>query len=233
MKTNLPHFEYESQYSKKGFKYIAGIDEVGRGPWAGPLVAAAVVLPPRQFSINNSETLVSRKMYRLPSKNVNDERFSKFGEIDDSKKLSEKKRNELDIFIRENALDYGIGEVSSAEIDEIGLQPATFLAFSRAIEKLRRADFLLIDAIKWKNCKLPFEAIIKGDSISLSIAAASIIAKVYRDHKMREYHSNFPVYGFDKHKGYGTKIHIDALDKFGICELHRKSFKPIKALLIT
>ena len=209
MDNKRPHFEYEDKCSTEGNRWIAGIDEVGRGPWAGPVVAAAVVLP-AEF-----------KTYNL--------KFEKLEDLNDSKKLSEKKRVELDVIIREIAVGFGIGEASCREIDEIGLQPATFLAFSRSIEKLDKVDYLLIDGMSWKECKLPNQSIIQGDAISMSIAAASIIAKVYRDNLMCKYHQAFPNYGFDKHKGYGTKIHTEALAKFGICELHRKSFKPIRA----
>ncbi len=202
MSKERPNFEYEEKYRLEGYKYIAGIDEVGRGPWAGPVVAAAVILPAE---------------------------CQKMAGINDSKKLSEKKRNELDLVIREVSVGFGIGEASCEEIDEIGLQPATFLAFSRAIEELENVDYLLIDGMQWKKCKLPNQSIIQGDAISMSIAAASIIAKVYRDNLMCDFHKDFPDYGFDKHKGYGTKQHIEALQKVGICTLHRKSFKPIKA----
>lgn len=212
-----PHFEYEKKHFDLGYKFIAGIDEVGRGPLAGPVVAATIILP-----LGTKNEKRKRQNYGAVSRpdlyNIG---------INDSKKMSEKKRVELDKIIREAAVDYGIGESSVGEIDKLGIQTATYLAYKRAIEKLKDVDFLLIDGLRWKNSKLPYESIIKGDSISMSIAAASIIAKVYRDNLMCELAVKYPEYGFEKHKGYGTKSHFEALKRHGPCEIHRKSFAPI------
>lgn len=198
-KITIPNFEYENKYASKGYKFIAGIDEVGRGAWAGPLVAAAVILP----------ELVDGAR--------------------DSKMLSPQRRENLAPKIRDMAVGWGIGSASVQEIDNIGLQNATFLAYERALSFIVKVDFLLIDAYHWKEAKWPYEAIIKGDSISSSIAAASIVAKVARDEMMRKiHHENDSRYCFDQHKGYGTKLHKDMLTKYGVSNWHRKSYTPIK-----
>lgn len=201
MKITKPHFEYENRLIEKGFRFVVGVDEVGRGPWAGPVVAGAVILNCEIVGLN------------------------------DSKKLCAKKRELLANEIYKVALDCGIGETTVDEIDKIGIQKATFLAFSRAIERLRRADFLLIDGLQWIGSPLPSNSIIKGDAICCSIAAASIIAKVYRDNLMVGIHDELPEYRFDLHKGYGTKLHMENLQKFGVSQHHRKSFAPIKKLV--
>ncbi|MDO8513075.1 MAG: ribonuclease HII [bacterium] len=195
------HYEYENNCLKQGYKFIAGIDEVGRGPLAGPVVAGAVILP------------------------------GYISQIDDSKKLLPTKRANLAKIIKAGAVDYGIGSASVEEIDQMGLQQASYLAFRRAIEKLKKVDYLLIDGLKWKDAPLSSLAIINGDAISCSVAAASIIAKVYRDNLMCELHKKMPDYRFDLHKGYGTKLHLELLERFGISEHHRKSFAPIKRFL--
>ncbi len=189
--------ENEWSLFQQGYQLIAGIDEVGRGPLAGPVVAAAVILP---------------------------EDFCILG-VDDSKKLSEKKRDALYTQIIDNAMAYGIGIVSAEKIDEINILEATKLAMKQAVEGLTiTPDYLLIDALELKDVSIPQKGIIKGDSISISIAAASIVAKVTRDRMMLEYHENYPHYGFDKNKGYGTKVHYAGLDQYGFCEIHRQSF---------
>ncbi|MBP6491887.1 MAG: ribonuclease HII [Clostridia bacterium] len=189
--------QVEDELYGKGIQYIAGIDEVGRGPLAGPVVAAAVILPAD---------------------------FDVLG-VDDSKKLSEKKREELYSLILEQAISYGIGMVDNYKIDEINILEATKLAMKQAIEKLEtKPDFILIDALTLKDVETPQKGIIKGDSISVSIAAASIVAKVTRDRMMVEYHQQYPHYAFDQNKGYGTKAHYEGLDGCGLCELHRRSF---------
>lgn len=197
----LPHFEYERTYLGQGYKYIVGIDDVGRGPLAGPVVAGAVILP-GYISL-----------------------------IDDSKKLTPEKRDNLAKVIIASAADYGIGQASVEEIDEIGVHKASFLAFSRAIDKLKKADFLLTDGLNWKEAPLPNLNIINGDAISCSIAAASIIAKVFRDKLMTNLHQKLPEYRFDLHKGYGTKLHLKMLQEHGISQIHRKSFSPVKKFL--
>ncbi|MEH7074975.1 ribonuclease HII [Neobacillus drentensis] len=192
--------EYEYKWREKGFEMIAGIDEVGRGPLAGPVVAAAVILP-RDFFLAG---------------------------IDDSKKLSEKKRLEYNAIIRKEAVAYSISMIHAPEIDELNIYHATKKAMKAAIASLDpKPDFLLIDAMKLET-PFPSEAIIKGDAKSISIAAASIVAKVARDTLMKELSQLYPVYGFQQNMGYGTKEHIEAIKDHGITSYHRKSFAPVK-----
>jgi ribonuclease HII len=195
---------FENKYRNQGFHLIAGVDEVGRGPLAGPVVAAAVVLP---------------EAFNLPG-------------IDDSKKLSEKKRDEFYQLIMEKALAVGIGIIERDIIDAINIYEATKKAMNLAVSSLNeKPEVLLIDAMKLHT---PFleESIIKGDSKSISIAAASIIAKVTRDTIMKKYALQYPEYHFDQNMGYGTKEHLDALQLYGITPIHRKSFAPIKDMNI-
>ena len=201
LKTSRISFEFENLAVNEGYRFIAGIDEVGRGCLAGCVVAAAVILdlekPIPEF-------------------------------LNDSKKLSAKKREKLDSEIRENALSYAIAEVSAEEIDKINILEATKKAMRLAIEKLDpSADFLLIDAVQLKTVSIPQKSIIQGDAISASIAAASIIAKNYRDNLMKQLDEVYPQYGFAKHVGYGTKAHFEALREHGACEIHRKSFRGV------
>ncbi len=195
----------ENQLRAEGFQYIAGVDEVGRGPLAGPVVAAAVVLP---------------------------EEFDVLG-VDDSKKLSEKKRNELFDQIIEQAICYGIGQKDHQVIDDVNILEATKLAMAEAIEAAEKMlqdklgkeiDFVLFDAMKIEAVEKPQQSLIKGDSKSISIAAASIVAKVTRDRQMIDYHQQYPYYGFDSNKGYGTKTHYEGIEEHGITPIHRKSF---------
>lgn len=190
--------KFEKEEYEKGYTCIAGIDEAGRGPLAGPVVAAAVILP--------KDALIDG--------------------VNDSKKLSEKKREKLYDDIVENAVAWGVGIVEHTVIDEINILNATRRAMKLAIENLIvKPDFILIDAEKKVDTNgIPYLPIIKGDALSISIGAASIIAKVTRDRIMREYDKIFPMYGFEKHKGYGTKAHVEALKEFGPCMIHRKSF---------
>ena len=202
----------EKKLWRKGYKYIAGIDESGRGPLAGPVVAAAVMI--KKFSIFNFQ----------------------FSKIKDSKKLSSKKREEFYKLITKNpAIKWGIGKVSEKVIDRINIKNAAELAMERAIKKLKyRPDFLIIDGKHLKNYKLKaisYKPIIKADEKVFSAAAASIIAKVTRDRIMRRFHKKYPQYGFDKHKGYPTKHHRKMLKKYGPCKIHRKTFQPIKKML--
>lgn len=195
--------EPENALYKEGFQWIVGIDEVGRGPLAGPVVAASVILP--------------RDCY-IPR-------------LNDSKKLSPKVREELYEEIMNKAVAVGIGWVSSEEIDNTNIYDATKQAMIQSIEQLSQSpDFLLIDAMK---LNIPFSqtSLIKGDSRSVSIAAASIIAKVTRDRWMTKLAETYPDYGFEKNMGYGTKQHIQAIQDFGICIHHRKSFSPIKEMI--
>lgn len=188
---------FESDLYEQGIRLIAGIDEVGRGPLAGPVVAAAVILP---------------------------DDFDVLG-IDDSKKLSEKKRESLSVLIKEKALAYSIGIIDNLMIDEINILEATKLAMKQAIEALeQKPEYILIDALTLKDVEIPQKGIIKGDSKSISIAAASILAKVTRDKMMEEYHQKYPHYAFDRNKGYGTKAHYEGIHCHGVCELHRRSF---------
>ena len=192
---------FENQAISEGFRFIAGVDEVGRGCLAGCVVAAACILD------------LSKP---LPAG------------LNDSKKLSEKKRLKLDEEIRATAIAFAIAQVEADEIDRINILQATKKAMRLAVEKLQpNADFLLIDAIQLKEINLPQKAIIHGDAISASIAAASIIAKTYRDNLMKEMSKIYPEYGFSKHVGYGTKAHFEALRTHGACEIHRKSFRGV------
>lgn len=194
---------YEENCFSKGIQWIAGIDEVGRGPLAGPVVASAVILDP------------AKPIYGL----------------DDSKKLGAKKRETLFDEIQEKAISIGIGIMNEQVIDEKNIYEATKLAMQAAIDDLSVApQFLLLDAMVLPN-GLPQEKIIKGDAKSISIAAASIIAKVTRDQMMVEYDQQFPGYGFAKNAGYGTKEHLAGIQERGICPIHRKTFAPIKNYL--
>lgn len=193
-------YSYENELLKNGHLYIAGCDEVGRGPLAGPVVAAAVILDPNVV-ING---------------------------LNDSKKLSEKKRVALDIEIKEKALAFQIIYISPKEIDDINIYQASKKAMIMAIKKLDpKPSFVLSDAMPLDELNIPFESIIKGDSKSATIAAASIIAKVERDNYMVKLSKKYPEYGFEKHKGYPTKQHIEALNKYGVLDIHRKTYKPV------
>ena len=192
-----PTWKYEDLLLQKGFKRIAGIDEVGRGPLAGPVVAAAVIL----------------------------DRKNEIPGIRDSKKLSEKKRAYFYNEIMNSALAIGVGIVDELTIDSINIRNATHLAMKKAIADLPlRPDFLLIDAETLTSLDIPQKPIIKGDSLCFSIAAASIIAKVKRDSLVSAYDSIYPGYGFSKHKGYGTKQHFECIRKYGILPIHRRTF---------
>ena len=196
MNNNL---KYEKKLRKSGYKLIGGIDEVGRGPLVGPVVAACVILPDK-FDLDG---------------------------LTDSKKLSEKKRNYFYGKIMECALGVGIGVVSNDVIDDINIYEATKLAMKDAINNCSvKPDYLLIDAMKL-DVDIPSTSIIKGDLLSITISAASVIAKVYRDNLMYELDNKYPEYGFKSNKGYGTKKHIEALNRYGYLKEHRKSFKPV------
>ncbi len=193
---------YERWARDNGYLNIAGMDEAGRGPLAGPVVAAAVILP---FGID------------LPG-------------VDDSKKLSDTKRRELAASIRKAALGVGLGEASVNEIESLNILQATFLAMKRALAGLKIApEMVLIDGpYTLPDLEVPQKAIPKGDQLSVSISAASIIAKVTRDDMMIRYHKAFPQYNFKANKGYGTKEHLRAIRKFGCCPIHRKTFKGVR-----
>lgn len=195
--------EIENGLYSKGFKLIAGVDEAGRGPLAGPVCAAAVILP---------------QGVRIEG-------------VNDSKKLTEKKREALFDIICNTAVAYAIEFVSPTVIDEINIRQATSLAMHNAVQNLdRKADYIIIDGNDEIPFDTPYEYIIKGDARSQTIAAASILAKVSRDRLMRELDREYPEYGFAKHKGYGTKAHMEAIQKYGVSEVHRKTFMTDKVL---
>lgn len=197
-------YNFENELYQKGIKYIAGCDEVGRGPLAGPVVCAAVILDPK----NTIEGL------------------------NDSKKLSENKRRKLSQEIKEKALAYYITYIEPALVDQINVYQSSKSGMIEAVRKLQiKPEHVLSDAMPLTELGIPFTSIIKGDSKSASIAAASIIAKVSRDKYMVDMAKRYPNYGFDMHKGYPTKKHIDALNKFGVTEIHRKTYKPVYDLL--
>ena len=198
-----PMFDFENEMWDAGFKNIAGIDEVGRGPLAGPVVAAAVIIP---HGIN-------------------------FPPVDDSKKLTDKKRKILEREILEiPGLKYAIAEIQPEEIDRLNILRAAQSAMAEAVNSLGVVDFSLIDGLPVPNFPTRSKAIVKGDSKSASIAAASILAKVYRDELMDKYAEEFPGYGFEKNKGYGTAQHLAALKELGPTPIHRKSFAPVREL---
>ena len=189
--------EFENNAKAKGYKMICGVDEAGRGPLAGPVCAAAVILPDNHIIEG----------------------------VNDSKKLSEKKRDMLFDVIKEEALAYSIAFATEKEIDEINILQATYLAMKRAVEGLDiKADYALIDGNRMPPLSIDGETVIKGDAKSASIAAASILAKVTRDRYMLELAEKYPEYQFEKHKGYGTKLHYEMLDKYGSSDIHRQSF---------
>lgn len=200
-----PTEEFERAARLCGYRRIAGIDEAGRGPLAGPVVAAAVVLPTR----------------------------SRLSGVDDSKQLSEGQRDRLYILILEHAVGMGIGSADVGEIDRLNILEATRLAMRRAIDQLAPPpDYLLIDAVTLPGIRISARPIVKGDSLSLSIAAASIIAKVTRDRLMAKYHDMFPEYDFLSHKGYGTTGHLQRLARHGPCPIHRRTFMPVHEMII-
>ena len=201
MKTHYDLYEYENDLKKKGYKYIAGLDEAGRGPLYGPVVAACCVLP---------------------------DNFVLEG-LTDSKQLTEKKREKYFPIIKENAI-YGIGIVDEKTIDEINIYEASRLAMLKALDEVRKqidVDYVITDAMPL-NIDIETLPIIKGDAKSITIAAASVLAKVTRDHMMEEIDLKYPMYGFKKHKGYPTKAHIEAIKKYGLIDGYRHTYAPIK-----
>lgn len=194
----MPDYEFEKAAVNSGFSCICGVDEAGRGPLAGPVCAAAVILP---------EGAVIEG-------------------LDDSKKLTEKKRERLYDIIKETAVAYSVAYGTLEEIENVNILEATYLAMNRAIEGLSvKPDFALIDGNRVpRGIKIPCETIVKGDSKSMSVAAASVLAKVTRDRLMLEYDKKYPEYNFKKHKGYGTKEHTELIKQYGPCEIHRLSF---------
>ena len=200
----MPSLDFELEAFQQNHTYVAGLDEVGRGTIAGPVVSGAVI-----FDLN--------KHYEF------------YEEINDSKKLTSKKRTSLSILIKRFSLTYGIGISSAKEIDNIGIVPATKLSMIRAINHLTpKPEYLLIDSLEIPEIDIDQNSLIKGDNISISIAAASIIAKVARDRMMGKYDKYFPNYTFKSHKGYYTKSHASELIQNGVTKIHRKTFAPIK-----
>ncbi|MFC1622678.1 ribonuclease HII [Patescibacteria group bacterium] len=195
-----PTLKYENQLFKQGYEVIAGLDEAGRGALAGPLVAGAVILNPNY----------------------------KIKHLRDSKLLTPNKRQNLFLKISKNCLGWSVGIVSHAEIDKLGIIPANRLAFERAVKKLNiTPHYLLVDGIRNFDSNIKSDFIIKGDTKISSISAASIIAKVVRDQILNSLHKIYPIYNFAQHKGYGTRKHVDAIQKYGPSEIHRFSFQPI------
>jgi ribonuclease HII len=221
--------KYESNLWQKGLTIIAGVDEAGRGPLAGPMVVSAVILKRRDLEIVGNALKDSRNYDVLSEKEVN-----KYSKINDSKKLTEKRREDLYDFIIKSCEDYSVVEIPPEIIDREGITAAVQKGFKNAVINLKsRVEHILTDHVNIKDLKnTPQTNIIKGDSKSINIAAASIIAKVYRDNIMREYAKEFPLYGFERHKGYGTKLHREAILKYGPCKIHRRSFEPIKSMKI-
>lgn len=205
MKTNYNLYEYENDLHSKGYKFIAGCDEAGRGPLYGPVVAACCVLP-EDFSLDG---------------------------LTDSKQLTEKKREKYIDYIKENAISYGIGIVSAEEIDNINIYEASRKAMLLALEEVKKnikVDYVITDAMPL-DIDIPSMPIIKGDAKSITIAAASVIAKVTRDNMLYEIDKKYPEYGFAKHKGYPTKAHLEAINKYGLIEGYRKTYGPVKKVL--
>ncbi len=195
--TEKDWLKYESQAKSQGYSFVCGVDEAGRGPLAGPVYAAAVILPDGVIPEG----------------------------VNDSKKLSEKKRESLFDIITVEALDYSIAYATAEEIDGVNILQATFLAMKRAIAGLKmKADYAMIDGNRMPPLDIPGETIVKGDANSASIAAASILAKVSRDRFMLKMAEKYPQYQFEKHKGYGTKLHYQMLDEYGPSEIHRQTF---------
>lgn len=202
----MPGLDLEHQIQSRGFRTMAGVDEAGRGPLAGPVVAAAVVLPP---DLSGDESWLKC--------------------IDDSKRLSPAGRSRAFQLIHRDALAVGVGSSAPDEIDSLGILPATIEAMMRAVQSLSlQPDHLLFDFIPLKKCVLPFQTVVKGDSISYSIAAASIVAKVTRDNWMQQSDEKYPGYGFAQHKGYPTAAHVSRLKELGPCPIHRRSFAPVR-----
>lgn len=202
VKVAVDLLKYEKELYNQNITLIAGVDEVGRGPLVGPVVAAAVILP---------------KNYYLEG-------------LDDSKKLSEKKRNVFYEIIKKDAISIGVGVISAKKIDEVNIYEATKLAMKEALQNLNvKPEHVLIDAMKL-DLDVPSTSIIHGDALSESIAAASVIAKVTRDEMMYELHKKYPNYHFDKHKGYPTKLHLECLEKYGPLENYRFTYKPVHDL---
>lgn len=203
-KTIVDLYQFEHELWNQGITYVAGVDEVGRGPLIGPVVTACVILP-HDFVLEG---------------------------LTDSKKLTEKKREEYYQYIIDHAISVSVGLKDEKVIDEVNIYEATKLAMYEAIEKSKiKPEHVLIDAMKLENLEMPSTSIIKGDAKSITIAAASVIAKVTRDHMMIELDKRYPMYGFKSHKGYPTKKHVEAIEKYGLINGYRKTFKPVSTII--
>jgi len=211
--------KHERYYKSRGYSAIAGVDEAGRGPLAGPVVACALILPPKLRKLN----LVKANLTKLSLQGLRD-----------SKKLSPKQREAwYRVFLSDPDIQWGIGKVGERVIDKINIHQATRLAMKRAVLNLSRKarlDFLIVDGTMRIETAIPQKAVIRGDELSRVCAAASIVAKVTRDRLMARYHKQYPEYGFLQHKGYGTALHMERLEKYGPSPLHRKTFEPIARL---
>jgi ribonuclease HII len=256
--------QYERKLFNHGIKYVAGIDEVGRGPLAGPFVVSAVILDLEKIFSKDFENLIEKitstnisSDKKPPSKakkskmnkkldgkrnirnndvqccNFNIENTKYYTQIRDSKKITPKRREVLSEFIIKEAICYSIEVFEPEEIDKFGISDLTQRAFFKSIKNLKiKPQYLLTDMFEIaKITKQHQTNLVNGDDKSISIASASIVAKVFRDNLMVKMHEKYPKYGFDRHKGYGTKMHMEALQKHGPCEIHRKSFEPIKSML--
>ena len=202
----MPDLSLEADFRVQGYRLIAGVDEAGRGPLAGPVAAAAVILPPK---LSGDEPWLAV--------------------IDDSKRLTERRRAQAATLIRENALAYAVEMIAAETIDQIGIGRAVISAMLAAVNRLQPApDALLLDWVPIKECPLPHQTVVKGDARSLSIAAASILAKVARDDLMVQAEDYYPGYGFARHKGYATRAHLRCLSELGPSPIHRRSFSPLR-----
>jgi len=215
----------ETELWDKGINYIAGVDEVGRGPLAGPLVVSAVVLD------KNKLLKIRREVIR--NNDIGNQKNRLYTQINDSKLLQPKLRREIEQFLISEQITYSITIISPDKIDKWGISKSTQIAFFRSVKQLNiKPDHIITDMFRIRKIPKKYQTNIKkADTESITVAAASILAKVYRDNIMINAHNKYPLYGFDAHKGYGTKKHIEAIHKYGICDIHRKSFEPIKSIL--
>ena len=224
--------KYESKLWNRGLKLIAGVDEAGRGPLAGPMVVSAVILKQKELQIIKDALETGKGNSRNYDVSLG-KNLTPYIKINDSKKLTEKRREKLYTFIIKRAEKYSIIEIPPTEIDQNGITAAVNRGFKDAVNSLKISiHHVLTDYVKIPDLDKSAQTnITKGDSKSLNIAAASILAKVYRDNLMRDYAKKYPEYGFERHKGYGTKKHREIIIKSGPCPIHRKSFEPVKSYL--